>query len=88
MGFLLHGLKGKKSLSQPILTGSQNAFPVSSLVCLPLQKKSWFIDAHKCWKQLGKPSLRVFVPSGCDEGRLNSIFPSSVGSHLSYYKED
>ena len=87
-GFLLQTFKGKKHLSEPILVDTQKIFPNNSLLCLPLKKKSWLSDIYQSWKQLDRPSLRVFCPLDCKEEQLNQYWPKLESSYdLSYYKE-
>lgn len=87
-GFLLQKPKSEKSISQAVLVDTQNIFPNNSLLCLPLKEESWFSDVYKYWKQMNKPSFRVFLPLDYDEEKLNQYWSSSDKVHsLFYYKE-
>ena len=87
-GFLLQDFKDKEAVSKPVLIDTQRIFPNNSLLCLPLNKESWCSDIYKNWKQLDRPSLRVFIPLGYEEERLKYYWPKSEQSYdLSYYKE-
>lgn len=86
-GFLLHNLKNPPSVGQPVLIDTKNVFPNQSLLCLPLKSDSWFTEAHRHWKQMDKPSFRVFIPLDCDEEALSRRWPQSDSHYnLSYYK--
>ena len=87
-GFLLQNLKDKKLISESVLIDTQKTFPNNSLLCLPLKKKSWLFDIYNSWKQLDRPSLRVFIPLDYDEEQLKQYWPQPEQFYdLSYYKE-
>ena len=86
--FLLQNFKDKKALSKPVLADTQSVFPNKALLCLPLKKEAWLSDIHSCWNRLDKPSLRVFIPLGYNEEKLQKYWPQSdVFHNLSYYRE-
>ena len=86
--FLLQSFREQKAISQPVLIDTHSIFPNNSLLCLPLKKESWLSDIYNCWRQLNKPSFRVFIPEDYDEQQLNQLWPQSdLSYNLSYYKE-
>lgn len=87
-GFLLHKLGGPTNISKPIIIDTQDIFLNHSLLCLPLKKQTWSSNAFHYWKQMDKPSFRVFIPLGESEEPLNKCWPlSDKVYNLSYYKE-
>ena len=84
---MLSGLKTGKPPSWPILLGTQKIFPNLWLVCLPLKKESWSADIYKCWENMSKPSLRVFIPLSYNEEPLNKLWTKTPVYDLSFYKE-
>ncbi len=87
-GFLLQNLNEKEGCSQPILIDTRKIFPNRSLASLPLKKEQWLADAYNIWRQLSKPSFRVFTP--CSDGgeQLKRYWPQLDSLHnLSYYNE-
>ncbi len=89
-GFLLQSLnKAGKLISKPVLIDTQKVFPNQALLCLPPKKESWLFDIYDNWKQLNKPSLRVFTPFNCDERELKQKWPEPESfQDLSYYNEE
>lgn len=88
VGFLLEGIKNQTEFSKPVLIDSHRTFPNQKLLCLPLKKESWLSDTYGHWKQLSKPSLRVFVPLQENEDKLDQYWSSSdLLYNLSYYRE-
>ena len=84
----MQSFKKPKAISQPILMDTHRIFPNDSLLCLSLKKEAWLSDIYNCWRQLDKPSVRVFIPEAYDEQQLNQHWPPSDLLHnLSYYKE-
>jgi len=87
-GFLLRDLKAKTPITQPILIDTKDIFPNQSLLCLPLKKDSWSLDSYHHWKNMDKPSCRIFIPLGGSEKKLEISWPSSESYYnLYYYKE-
>ena len=87
-GFLLQSLNGKQPVSHPVLVDTQKIFPNKSLLCLPFKKEFWVADVYNSWKQLDKPSFRIFIPSAQNGKQLYEYWPQQDQSHnLSYYEE-
>ena len=87
-GFLLNKPKGLKAISRPILLGTQNIFPNNSLLCLPFKEDKWLLDIYNSWKQMDKPSFRVFIPLNYKGDRFCKSWPSEDPSrNISYYEE-
>ena len=88
MGFILQKPKDLKAVSQPVLVNTYKIFPNDSLVCLPLKKESWLSSIYNCWKQMDKPSFRVFIPLAYDAREIVRYWPPSENVYnLSYYRE-
>ena len=86
--FLLKSLDEKTELLQPLLIDTCKIFPNSSILCLPFKKETWVRDIYRSWKQLDKPSCRVFIPLSCQEEELLNFWPAVDRLHsLSYYKK-
>lgn len=86
--FLLKALGDKTTLLKPLLADTYKCFPNSSILCLPFKKETWFKDIYHSWKQLDKPSCRVFIPLDCHEEELFNFWPAVDSPHdLSYYRK-
>ena len=87
-GFLLGKIKSQKLLEKPVLLDTQKIFPNQSTLCLPLKKESWVSDIYKSWKQLDKPSFRIFLPLSFSEEELDKNWSrSDYIDNIWYYKE-
>ncbi|MCZ0931550.1 MAG: hypothetical protein OXJ52_00120 [Oligoflexia bacterium] len=85
--FLLQPLGEEPKLLQPLLVDTYKIFPNSSILCLPFKKETWVKDIYQSWRQLDKPSFRVFIPLGCQEEELLNFWPEADSAHkLSYYR--
>ena len=86
--FLLKDLGDNEALLKPLLLDTYKYFPNNSILCLPFKKETWLKDAHHFWKQLDKPSCRIFIPLNCDEEELINFWPEVDSlNDLSYYRK-
>ena len=86
--FLLQPLTEKSNLLKPLLIDTHKVFPNNSILCLPFKEETWVKDVYQSWKQLDKPSCRVFIPLRCQEEELLSLWPEvDIGHKLSYYRK-
>ena len=60
--FLLCPPLADRPPDHPMLVSVEGVFPTQHILCLPKDKEDWVSSCHRRWKQLGKPSLRVFLP--------------------------
>ena len=71
----MRDLHDKSLLKAPILADTQRIFPNLCLLCLPLRRENWVLDAYKAWLKMNRPDLRVFAPLDCDKNMLESGWP-------------
>ena len=84
--FLLQSLAEPPKLLKPLLIDTYKIFPNKAILCLPL--KNWVKEAYHSWKQLDKPSCRVFIPLDCHEEDLINFWPEVDNkTNLSYYRK-
>ena len=87
-GWLLQNPTKQQDLTRPALISTKYVFPHKALLCLPFKKNLWLADIYKNWRQLNKPSLRVFMPLKISGESLNEYWPKTQNSpYLSYYQE-
>lgn len=85
--FLLQPLGAVEKLLKPLLINTYQIFPNKFILCLPVENSTWVKDIYKFWKQLDKPSCRIFIPLGCKEDELINFWPEvDTVYNLSYYK--
>ena len=85
--FLLQSLSENEELLKPLLVNTYKIFPNKSILCLPFEKSTWVKDVYQFWKQMDKPSCRIFIPLGCKEEELINLWPEvDTVYNLSYYK--
>ena len=67
-------------LPAPLMIGSIHRLPNQQTVELPpLNPKSkWIEHAHTVWHRLGKPSLRLFLPTEIQSSEFQSLWPESA----------
>ena len=77
--------KKKVTSSLPLLIESHFFLPNSKIVELPSTKthKEWIDLAHKVWKKLSKPSLRLFLPESFPISEFQNIWPKEVKKKVS-----
>ena len=87
--FLLQSLDNASPFPGPLLVDTHKVFPNDSILCLSFQKKIWFQSAYQFWRQLNKPSIRIFIPLREQEDTLFNYWPTTDSAHkISYYKEN
>lgn len=58
--------KKQKKISKPLLTEASPHLPCKQVLFLPFEHKDsvkWIQEAYQYWKKLGRPSLKLFLPS-------------------------
>lgn len=66
MGFLLCSPLSDQRPDYPVLISLKGELPTQKILCLPKREEEWVTTCHQNWKQLGRPSLRVFLPRDID----------------------
>ena len=86
--FLLQALGEEPKLLKPLLIDTYKIFPNSSILCLPFKPKTWVKDIYQSWRQLDKPSCRIFIPLNEQEEELLNCWPDIDSAYdLSYYRK-
>ena len=63
----------------PLLVASSQLLPNRAVIQLPLENgKKWTTRVYKIWKQLDKPSLRLFLPRTLSERDFEFYWPEPV----------
>lgn len=65
--------------SAPLMVASASLLPNTTTVQVPLNEKTeaWVLSCHRIWTDLGRPSLRVFLPSSVSEAAFEKHWPSA-----------
>ena len=59
----------------PVLISLKGELPTQKILCLPKEKEEWITACHQNWKQLGRPSLRAFLPRGMNPEMFAKKWP-------------
>ena len=59
----------------PVLISLKGELPAQKILCLPQGKGDWVAACYRNWKQLGRPSLRVFLPKNMDPEMFANKWP-------------
>lgn len=68
------------SQKTPLMIASEHYFPNKQVVLIhdPEDFALWLKQAHQIWQNLGKPSLRVFLPSNSNELDFQKEWPGDL----------
>lgn len=68
------------STDTPLMLAAENRLPSQQVVVLPSCEngKDWLARAHKVWEQLGKPTLRLFLPNDFDATQFQTQWPGGI----------
>ncbi|MCY4512793.1 MAG: hypothetical protein OXB86_03810 [Bdellovibrionales bacterium] len=75
MRFLLCSPLSDRTSDRPVLLSVKGKLPTQQILCLPKGEEDWVIACHRNWKQLGRPSLRVFLPRGLNPEMFAAKWP-------------
>ena len=70
------------SISRPILLSTEEVFPNKRILCLPEKREGWPSACYGYWKDLGCPSLRIFLPLGVEKDSLSANWPERESHHI------
>ena len=59
----------------PLLVSGKGVFPAQKILCLPKNKEDWVFSCYRFWTDLGKPSLRVFLPRDMEPDTFSAKWP-------------
>lgn len=71
----------------PLLIASRKHLPNAMTVIIPFQKEeqeAWLQSIQKTWLQLGKPSLRVFLPEELAAADFVAFSDSNLSGEVTY----
>ena len=73
--FTLQKEEDFKQISEPLLVATQQFLPNKSILCMPKNTENLSEKIHTFWKNLKKPSLRVFIDSKDAKEEFESKWP-------------
>jgi hypothetical protein len=69
----------------PLMVLAEMGLPTKTLIEISAREKmqTWVTDIYKTWKDLGQPSLRVFLPNDLKSDDFSKLWPGSSEDELS-----
>ncbi len=69
----------------PLMVASQNVFPNEKTIHVPFRENiaEWVSDCQKIWRDLGSPSVRLFLPYETSIEEIESLWKDHIGHNIS-----
>ena len=84
--FMIHKMKERTEMTQPLLIESTAFFPNQYLLCLP---KTFSVKkSYDLWTQLKHPLIRLFPPLESSKEFLDFWMLEASSYNISYYSEN